>query len=64
MCIRDRELINSKIENLIIQTPNFLSKDKYADFKEVPCFNLNGCKVWGATGMILSEIKDLFNNVY
>jgi 8-oxo-dGTP pyrophosphatase MutT (NUDIX family) len=59
-----QELINSKIENLIIQTPNFLSKDKYADFKEVPCFNLNGCKVWGATGMILSEIKDLFNNVY
>ncbi|WGH75743.1 CoA pyrophosphatase [Tenacibaculum tangerinum] len=27
---------------------------------EVPCFKLNNYIVWGATAMILSEIKDLF----
>ena len=27
---------------------------------EVPCFKLNGYIVWGATAMMLSEIKDLF----
>ncbi|MCK0132558.1 CoA pyrophosphatase [Flavobacteriaceae bacterium F08102] len=30
---------------------------------EVPCFKLNGYTVWGATAMILSEIKDLFHSV-
>jgi len=59
-----KQLLNSKIENTIIQTPKTLSKTKGGDFIQVPCFNLNGCKVWGATAMILSEIKDLFNNVY
>ena len=27
---------------------------------DVPCFKLNNYVVWGATAMILSEIKDLF----
>jgi hypothetical protein len=26
---------------------------------EVPCFKINGHFVWGATGMMLSEIKEL-----
>jgi len=30
---------------------------------EVPCFKLNDYIVWGATAMILSEIKDLFHSV-
>lgn len=30
---------------------------------EVPVFNLNDYVVWGATAMILSEIKDLLKNV-
>ena len=28
---------------------------------EVPCFKLNGYNVWGATAMMLSEIKELLN---
>ena len=28
---------------------------------EVPCFKLNGYVVWGATAMMLSEIKELLN---
>lgn len=27
---------------------------------EVPCFKINDCIVWGATAMMLSEIKELF----
>ena len=27
---------------------------------KVPCFKLNNYVVWGATAMMLSEIKDLF----
>lgn len=30
---------------------------------DVPCFKLNNCIVWGATAMMLSEIKDLFTSV-
>ena len=26
---------------------------------EMPCFNLNGLQIWGATAMILSELKVL-----
>lgn len=31
---------------------------------EVPCFFLNDHIVWGATAMILSEVKDLLNSPY
>ncbi|NNC69505.1 MAG: CoA pyrophosphatase [Flavobacteriaceae bacterium] len=30
---------------------------------DVPCFYLNDHIVWGATAMILSEVKDLFNSL-
>lgn len=30
---------------------------------DVPCFKLNNHIVWGATAMMLSEIKDLFNGL-
>ena len=36
-------------------------KTSYMDNINVPCFKLNGYIVWGATAMMLSEIKDLFN---
>ena len=35
----------------------------YAQDVEVPAFKLNGYTVWGATAMILSEIKELFKQV-
>lgn len=35
----------------------------YAQNVEVPAFNLNGYTVWGATAMMLNEIKELFRQV-
>ena len=35
----------------------------YAENIEVPCFVLNNYIVWGATAMILNEIKDLLKNL-
>ena len=35
----------------------------YADNIEVPAFKLNGYTVWGATAMMLNEIKEIFNEV-
>lgn len=35
----------------------------YAKDIDVPCFKLNNYIVWGATAMILSEIKDLFTSL-
>ena len=32
----------------------------YMDSHAVPCFKLNNYVVWGATAMMLSEIKELF----
>jgi len=31
-------------------------------FKQVPCFNLNGNIIWGATAMILQELLDVMEN--
>lgn len=44
------------IETTILST-------SYAKEIDVPCFMLNGYIVWGATAMMLSEIKDLFNKL-
>jgi 8-oxo-dGTP pyrophosphatase MutT (NUDIX family) len=35
----------------------------YAKNVEVPAFNLNGYTVWGATAMMLNEIRELFKEV-
>ncbi len=35
----------------------------YADNIEIPAFKLNGYTVWGATAMMLSEIKELLKQV-
>lgn len=36
----------------------------YGHNMEVPCFKLNGYVVWGATAMMLSEIKELLKQVF
>jgi len=45
--------------NLIHQTLS----TSYAHEILVPAFKLNGYTVWGATAMMLSEIKDLLKQV-
>ena len=57
--------VGSLIEVLVsdLIDDNFLSAKNlttsYMENIDVPCFKLNGYIVWGATAMILSEIKDL-----
>ena len=36
----------------------------YASFIDVPAFKINDHIVWGATAMILSELKDVLNSVF
>lgn len=38
-------------------------KTSYATDVDVPAFELNGYTVWGATAMMLSEVKDLLKQV-
>ncbi len=63
---------NSEVANLIEVLVSDLLNDNnltsiemetsYMKNIEVPCFKLNGYIVWGATAMILSEIKDLLKS--
>ena len=65
---------NDEVERLIEVKLSDLLDDRYLVTKnlttsymknvEVPCFLLNDQIVWGATAMILSEIKDLLNSPY
>lgn len=59
------ELITITVEDLLnelsISTTNVSTS--YADKIEVPCFILNNYIVWGATAMILNEIKELLKNI-
>ncbi|OSY89387.1 NUDIX hydrolase [Tenacibaculum holothuriorum] len=56
------EIIEVKLEDLLndnnITTINITTS--YAKNLEVPCFKLNDYIVWGATAMMLSEIRELF----
>ena len=64
---------NHEVEKLIAVTIKDLLKDSsistttlstsYATNTEVPCFVLNSYVVWGATAMMLSEIKQLIKNI-
>ncbi|VAW25293.1 Uncharacterized Nudix hydrolase NudL, partial [hydrothermal vent metagenome] len=64
---------NHEVEKLITVTIKDLLKDSsistttlstsYATNTEVPCFVLNSYVVWGATAMILNEIKQLIKNI-
>jgi len=35
----------------------------YMEKTSVPCFQINGLIIWGATAMILSEIKEALKNI-
>lgn len=64
---------NNEVENLLeIHVSDLLSDDSlhikkmttsYMKEIDVPCFKLNNYIVWGATAMMLSEIKDLLKSV-
>lgn len=59
------EIIEVKVSELISDT-NITSKimeTSYMKKIEVPCFKFNNHIVWGATAMILSEIKDLIKDI-
>lgn len=49
--LNDRKIFNKKIET------------SYATNVDVPAFKLNGYTVWGATAMMLSEVKELVKQV-
>ncbi|PHQ55453.1 MAG: coenzyme A pyrophosphatase [Lutibacter sp.] len=59
------ELISISVEDLLsdssISTTNVSTS--YANKIEVPCFVLNNYIVWGATAMILNEIRQLLKNI-
>jgi 8-oxo-dGTP pyrophosphatase MutT (NUDIX family) len=56
-----QEIIEVKLADLLnetfVSTKNLTTS--YMENIEVPCFELNNRTVWGATAMMLSEIKDL-----
>ena len=37
--------------------------NSYMEKTSVPCFQINGLIIWGATAMILSEIKEALKNI-
>ena len=61
--------INHEVEDVLeVKLADLLNEDSvstkklttsYMENIDVPCFNLNKKVVWGATAMMLSEIKDL-----
>lgn len=55
--VKLEELMNE--ENIITETLN----TSYGEFVDVPAFALNGKIVWGATAMMLNEVKSLFKEV-
>jgi hypothetical protein len=64
---------DEEVEDLIeVSLSHFLDDDNRSDVNvmtsmnkelEVPAFTLNGHIVWGATAMMLSELKDLLKKV-
>jgi len=60
------ELIEVFLKDLLTED-NVVSKRVLTSYNtdiEVPAFHLNGYTVWGATAMMLSEIKDLLNQTF
>lgn len=58
-------IIKIELDQLLNEN-NLVTKNlttSYMKNIDVPCFKLNNYTVWGATAMILSEIKDLFNSL-
>ena len=56
-------LLNCKITLTQIPIPAKLNELNIQNDVEVPSFKLAGYNVWGATAMMLSEIRDLINDV-
>ena len=56
-------LLNCKITLTQIPIPAKLNELNMQNDVEVPSFKLAGYNVWGATAMMLSEIRDLINDV-
>jgi 8-oxo-dGTP pyrophosphatase MutT (NUDIX family) len=66
-------ICNHEVENIIevrledlLQEKTMTTKNlttSYMKNIDVPCFKLNNYTVWGATAMILSEIKDLLKSL-
>lgn len=56
-------LLNCKITQTQIPIPAKLNELNIQNEVEVPAFKLAGYNVWGATAMMLSEIRDLINDV-
>ncbi len=59
------EIIEVNVSDLIDDTKlsSVIMETSYMKEVEVPCFNFNNHIVWGATAMILSEIKDLMKEI-
>ena len=58
MCIRDRVSLDELLDNnLVSKTPINSSGFKI----NVPAFHFNECICWGATAMIITELKDIIN---
>ncbi|MFK8060787.1 MAG: CoA pyrophosphatase [Polaribacter sp.] len=53
-------LLDDLLDDASLSTINM--NTSYMNNIEVPCFKLNGYVVWGATAMMLSEIKELFKS--
>ena len=51
------DLLNDNNIGAIAITNSYMSETS------VPCFNINGSIIWGATAMILSEIKEILKNI-
>jgi len=56
-------LLKCEINQVLISVPDKLNNLFEDEKKLVPSFNLAGYNVWGATAMMLSEIRDLIKNV-
>ena len=56
-------LLNCEITQTLIPIPSKLNELNTQKNIQVPSFKLAGYNVWGATAMMLSEIKDLINDV-
>ena len=56
-------LLNCKITQTQIPIPAKLNELNIQNDVEVPAFKLAGYNVWGATAMMLSEIRDLIHDV-
>lgn len=59
------EIIEVKLTDLLDDANIIMKKmnTSYMKSIDVPCFKLNGYIVWGATAMMLNEIKDLLKSL-